>query len=286
VTEIPEHLLKRSQARRGAAGDAAPASDAATPATTAAAAPAVAAPKAPAVPAGPPPAKPDIPVVAAYKERKKIPVWAMLTLSIFPLWAFLYVLALRPEPVKAVGPLGVGTTTYSGCAGCHGNSGEGGIGYAFVNGSVTTTFPHIEDQLRWVKLGSDAYKNAGVQIAGDPNREGGAHIAGATGVMPAQAAGLSDARSSPSSATSATTSPVPTRPPRNSPCGAPTTRRSSLRSKPVRPRSPICTPSSTACWRSATCRSPAPPPADPAPLNHRTQVTWPLPPGSGHTCFP
>ena len=191
MTEIPEHLLKRSQARRG---DAAASTDgAATPATTAAAAPAVAAPKAPAVPAGPPPAKPDIPVVAAYKARKKIPVWAMLTLSIFPLWAFLYVLALRPEPVKAVGPLGVGTTTYSGCAGCHGNSGEGGIGYAFVNGSVTTTFPHIEDQLRWVKLGSDAYKNAGVQIAGDPNREGGAHIAGATGVMPAQAAGLSDA---------------------------------------------------------------------------------------------
>jgi mono/diheme cytochrome c family protein len=192
VTEIPEHLLKRSQARRG---DAAASTDgAATPATTAAAAPAVAAPKAPAVPAGPPPAKPDLPVVAAYKARKKIPVWAMLTLSILPVWAFLYVLALRPEAVKAVGPLGAGAKLYSGCAGCHGSAGEGGVGYAFANGSVLKTFPHIEDQLRWVSLGSEAYKSAGVQIAGDPNREGGAHIAGAKGVMPNQAPTLSDAQ--------------------------------------------------------------------------------------------
>jgi len=194
VTEIPEHLLKRSQARRGAAGDAAPASDGATPATTASAAPAVAAPKAPAVPAGPPPAKPDIPVVAAYKARKKIPVWAMVTLSIFPLWAFLYVLALRPEPVKAEGPLGVGTGTYSNCAGCHGNAGEGvGAFPAFANGSVIATFPHIEDQLRWVKFGTDSYKSAGIEIAGDPNREGGAHIVGASGVMPGWGGSLSDA---------------------------------------------------------------------------------------------
>ncbi len=193
MTEIPEHLLKRSQARRG---DAAASTDgAATPATTAAAAPAVAAPKAPAIPAGPPPAKPDLPVVAAYKARKKIPVWAMLTLSILPVWAFLYVLALRPEAAKAVGPLGAGTTLYSGkgCSGCHGAAGEGGIGYAFNNGAVVKTFPHIEDQLRWVSLGSAAYKSAGVQIAGDPNREGGPHIAGALGVMPNQTPGLSDA---------------------------------------------------------------------------------------------
>ncbi len=75
MTEIPEHLLKRSQARKAASGDAAAAAaPATTPATTPAAGesavPAVAAPKAPAVPAGPPPPKPDIPVVAAYKARR------------------------------------------------------------------------------------------------------------------------------------------------------------------------------------------------------------------------
>ncbi len=184
VTEIPEHLLKRSQARRGAAGESAGDAAGSTAVATQAAAPAVAAPKAPAVPAGPAPAKPDSPVVAAYKARKKIPVWAMLTLSIFPVWAFLYVLALRPEPATAVGPLGAGVPLYSNCAGCHGAEGGGGVGYAFADGAVIASYPHIEDQLRWVKLGSDAYKSAGVDIPGDPNREGGPHITGASGVMP------------------------------------------------------------------------------------------------------
>ncbi len=190
MTEIPEHLLKRSQARK-AGGDAAAAS--ATPAVAQAATPAVAAaPKAAVAPAGPPPAKPDLPVVAAYKARKKIPVWAMVTLSILPLWAFMYVLALKPAPVKASGPLGDGTKVYSVCASCHGGGGEGVAGgaYGFTNGSVLATFPHIEDQLRWVTLGGGEYSAAGIKIAGDPNREGGAHIVGSNGVMPAAKSGL------------------------------------------------------------------------------------------------
>ena len=190
MTEIPEHLLKRSQARRGAAGDAP-----AAPASTAPAVPAAAAPVAKAAKAevaAAPVAKPDIPVVAAYKARKKIPVWAMVTLSILPVWTFMYVIALRPEAAKASGPLAIGTSVYANCGSCHGAGGEGvGSAYAFVNGSVVKSFPHIEDQLRWVKLGSAAYIAAGVQIAGDPNREGGPHIAGASGgVMPAAGAGL------------------------------------------------------------------------------------------------
>ena len=193
MTEIPEHLLKRSQARKGG-GDAAAAAaaPATTPAVAASAAPAVAAAKAEVVPAGPPPPKPDIPVVAAYKARKKIPVWAMITLSILPLWLFMYVLALKPIAAKASGPLGEGLKVYSNCGSCHGAGGEGiGSAYAFTNGSVIATFPHIEDQLRWVKLGSAEYVSAGVQIPGDPNREGGPHIAGASGgVMPAAGKGL------------------------------------------------------------------------------------------------
>jgi mono/diheme cytochrome c family protein len=189
VTEIPEHLLKRSKAAKAKAeGEEAPAdapaAPSSAPATTGAAAPvaAAAAPAVPAVPAAPV-VKPDTPAVAAYKARKKIPVWAMLTLSILPVWAFMYVLAMKPVTAKATGPLGDGATVYSGnCVSCHGGAGEGiGSAYAFVNGSVMKTFPHIEDQLRWVALGTKAYLDAGVGIYGDPNREGGAHVTGASG---------------------------------------------------------------------------------------------------------
>ena len=56
------------------------------------------------------------------------------------------------------------------------------------------TFPHIEDQLRWVDNGTDAYVTAGVEIYGDPNRPGGAHVTKAKGVMPGQAGQLTDAQ--------------------------------------------------------------------------------------------
>ena len=36
------------------------------------------------------------------------------------------------------------------------SSGEGGVGYQFSQGEVLKTFPHIEDQLRWVDNGTDA----------------------------------------------------------------------------------------------------------------------------------
>ena len=176
MTEIPEHLLKRSkQAKAKADGAEAPADAPATstaPATTeAAAAPAVAAKAvAPAAPVAPV-VKPDSPVVAAYKQRRKIPVWAMVGLSILPVWAFMYVLALKPVAVVATN-----------CSGCHGAGGEGvGSAYGFVNGSVMKTFPHIEDQLRWVSYGTQKYTAAGIVIYGDPNREGGPHKTGASG---------------------------------------------------------------------------------------------------------
>lgn len=122
-------------------------------------------------------------------------MWAMATLSILPLWAFMYVRALQPETAVAEGPLGAGASVYNSCAACHGGAGEGGVGYSFQNGAVIATFPHIEDQLRWVALGSEAYVAAGIEVAGDPNRVGGPHISGATGVMPAGTAalGLTDA---------------------------------------------------------------------------------------------
>ena len=206
MTEIPEHLLKRSRERRDALGDGDAGSDAASPT---AATPAVAGTAAPAAspaasgpvqrasapaPVGPPPRKPDSAVVAAYKARKKIPFWAMLALSALPIWAILYARSVTTQAKEVAGPLGVGAEVYSGCASCHGTDGGGvaGLGYQFSNGEVLKTFPNIEDQLRYVYFGTDNYNLAGVEIYGDPNRDGGAHITGVRGLMPGQGGGLLD----------------------------------------------------------------------------------------------
>ena len=199
MTEIPEHLLKRSRSRRsalGLGGDDDGGTDeskpATTPATTSPAAPAAASSSAPAgraaapEPAAPPPPKPDTPVVAAYKRRRRIPFWAMAALSVLPVWAFMYARAVTEQPVEAAGPLGIGDEAYGGCASCHGGNGGGGSGYAFSGGEVLLTFPNIEDQLRYVYYGTSEYNLAGVENYGDPEREGGPHVTGARGVMPQQ----------------------------------------------------------------------------------------------------
>lgn len=208
MAEIPEHLLKRSQARRAAleggdsgsaAADAsAPAGPSTAPATTGAAAPAAPASATPAgrgaaaAPAPPPPPKPDSPVVAAYKRRKRIPFWAMLGLSLLPVWAFMYARAVTTQAEEATGPLAAGEEVYGTCSTCHGAAGQGGIGYAFADGEVLKTFPHIEDQLRWVYWGTEGYNAAGVDIYGNPDREAGPHVTGGSGaVMPAQRDALS-----------------------------------------------------------------------------------------------
>ncbi|MDW3216066.1 MAG: hypothetical protein R8G01_18865 [Ilumatobacteraceae bacterium] len=199
MTEIPEHLLKRSRERRSAmgggdaeGGDAAPA--ASTPATTSSSAPAAAAPSGPVEraaapsPAAPEPPKPDIPVVAAYKSRKKVPFWAMTALALLPVWAFMYARAVTTQAEEAAGPLAEGELVYGNCASCHGGAGQGGVGYAFTDGEVLKTFPNIEDQLRFVYWGSAEYSLAEIEIYGDPDREGGARVTGEQGVMPAQGA--------------------------------------------------------------------------------------------------
>jgi mono/diheme cytochrome c family protein len=204
VTEIPEHLLKRSRERRSAigkgddagaadGGDAAAASS--TPATTtpsapvaAAAAPTATAPAARSgvpAPDAPTPVAPEPVYVTAAKRRKKIPIWAMATLSLMPVWAFMYVRAVTEPPETVEGPLGMGAEVYSSCASCHGAAGGGGVGYPFEGGSVLETFPHIEDQIRYVYYGTEGYNAADVEIYGNPDRAGGPHITGELGVMPA-----------------------------------------------------------------------------------------------------
>ncbi len=173
---IPEHLLKRAQEARDKAAGKAPAADASGDATNLPAKTSQAKPTpAPQVASAPPPPPPDPSYVVAAKTRKKIPFWAMATLSLLPLWALLYVLAIRPQERTVEGPLAVGAGVYGSCAGCHGANGAGGAGRVLYQGEVLKTFPKIEDMLNFVYTGSQQYISAGLKIYGNPDREGGAH---------------------------------------------------------------------------------------------------------------
>jgi mono/diheme cytochrome c family protein len=194
VTEIPEHLLKRSKERRAALGlggddagdDSAPAEGkgegSAAPAKTAetpAAAPA------PAMAAPPPESAvevepaPDAPYVAAAKARRRVPVWAAGVLAFLPFWALLYANVLEVSEAEVEGPLALGEEVFTsaGCSGCHGASGGGGIGPQLAGGEVLATFPDMAAQIEFVRSGSTAG-----EPYGDPGRAGGQHVG--TGGMP------------------------------------------------------------------------------------------------------
>ena len=202
MTEIPEHLLKRSRERRAAAGDSSenPGTEVATtkeaaPAAAASATPATTGPAprtAAAAPSEPPAPKPDSPAVAAYRSRRKVPFWAMAALALLPIWTFMYVRSVTAQAEEASGPLAMGAEIYANCAACHGGAGGGGVGYAFTEGEVLLTFPNIEDQLRYVLYGTGAYNVAGVEIYGNPDRPGGPHVTGARGAMPGFEGALTD----------------------------------------------------------------------------------------------
>lgn len=168
MTEIPEHLLQRSRERRSAMGDggssdggggeSAPAASSAAPVAKA---PAVASMPAHPEPASAPAAKPDSPMVEAYKKRRKIPYWAMPVLAALPLWAYVFVGTLEPPPAGE-GPAELGTAAYAanGCAGCHGAGGGGGVGPAFTGAAIYETWPKFEDHFNWVRLGSAGWLEA------------------------------------------------------------------------------------------------------------------------------
>lgn len=181
MTEIPEHLLARSRARREAAGLATPGEAAPLAATggevepASSAAPAVVAARTPApapAPAPPAPPKPDPPYVKAYKERKKIPFWAMPVLLLLPLWAFIYTNALEPPSKAATGPLASGQAIYMQCAACHGATGGGGVGPALAGGDLAQMFPNFKDQIRWVSLGSAGWPGDTYGATNKPKKGG------------------------------------------------------------------------------------------------------------------
>jgi mono/diheme cytochrome c family protein len=203
LTEIPEHLLRRSRERRAALGlsgggeggeEAAAGGEAAPPPraipsagggqtpSTEVAVPGGAAP--PAVVEAPA-ALPTYIAVPKGPHKTKIPLWVMPVLVAIPLWAFLFPGAFgnHAKAVVSTDPLVVGNTVYNsaGCSGCHGANGQGGVGPALHGGQSVLTFPNIADQINWVKTGSAPF--AGKKY-GNPNRPGGQH-GPATGVMPA-----------------------------------------------------------------------------------------------------
>lgn len=188
MTEIPEHLLERSRARRAAmgggdggagdgGGDASGAGESsAAPAKAAAAAPAAASmPAHPAIAEEPPPPPPS-PMVEAYNNRRKIPFWAMPVLAMIPVWAYVYVGTLEAPP-EGPGPAALGEELYagSGCAGCHGGTGGGGVGPAFTSGAIYETWPTFEDHFEWVRLGSNGWsaERGGTYGANDTPVAGG-----------------------------------------------------------------------------------------------------------------
>jgi len=194
VTEVPEHLLARSAARRAELTGSEPAAEGDTASepseptsqaveaseSTPAAAPAAA----PAVVEQPP--EPPKPWVQAAMDRKKIPYWVMPVLVFLPIWLFLYVGTLEEPSRAGAGPLAEGAEIYAAaCASCHGGSGGGGVGPALNNGEVLNTFSRWQDQVDWVVNGSPA---TGTPF-GDADRAGGQRIA--AGGMPAFGESLS-----------------------------------------------------------------------------------------------
>lgn len=166
LTEIPEHLLERSRARRaalGLGGDADGAPIAATdsaPAVRGDAAPAKAAASAP-VAAAKKPEVVESPAVRAANGRKKVPWWAAPVLLFLPLWSFLYVQTLTKPSHKAAGVLAEGATIYAKCAVCHGATGGGGVGPALSGGAVLVTFPDFTSHVEWVARGSAGFTTIG-----------------------------------------------------------------------------------------------------------------------------
>lgn len=177
MTEIPEHLLKRSKERRAAiGGEDAPADDAAPAAEPAAGDAPAATPAVPAAAAAveaPPPPKPEPvrPEVAAAQRRRKIPYWAMPVLAGLPLWAYVYQATLEPPPAGDDDPVVMGEAVFSSCASCHGGGGEGVGAFPALTG-VLETWPDYRDHMMWVRLGSAGWP-ADTYGATDKAKNGG-----------------------------------------------------------------------------------------------------------------
>jgi len=196
LTEVPEYLFERSRERRRALGllsdDGAPADGPTAETPSGAPALATQAAPAPAVMVAPPiePPKPLSPAAQSAVSRQKIPMWVLPVLFLLPVWGFTYVQLLEDDAAVAVTALSRGAQIYSsaGCAACHGAGGAGGVGYQLNDGEVIISFADIDPMIDWINAGTTQW-GVGNPI-GDPNRPGGARLAGDRAVMPGFAGSL------------------------------------------------------------------------------------------------
>jgi mono/diheme cytochrome c family protein len=173
VTEIPEHLLRRSKERRAAlSGEGAPEATAEAAATVAAASPPVPASSASATPAteasrggsggavtGARAATEPAPRPRIGPTRAGIPIWIMPVLVALPLWGIIYLGAFgNRAKANANDPVTLGGHTYlTSCSSCHGASGEGGVGPQLNGGEVIKVWPKVSDHIKWVQTGGAPY---------------------------------------------------------------------------------------------------------------------------------
>ena len=158
MTEIPEHLLRRSRERRaalGLGGDEPASTPAPAESSPAAATPAPT--PAPVEEAPPEPPKPEPGYVQAAKRRRRVPYWAMPVLAGLLPWAYVYVRTVEPPPAGENDPFVLGAEQYSQCSSCHGATGGGGSGPALEDGAVVETWPDYRDHMMWVRLGSEGW---------------------------------------------------------------------------------------------------------------------------------
>lgn len=218
MTEIPEHLLRRSRERRAALGGGEGSEPAATAGVSATAA---AAAKTAEVPGGAPVPVPveggrapavrqgggggtgavtQAPTGVEEPEaglrlgptRTKIPVWMMPVLAALPLWGIVYLGAFGSRDKAAANdPVTRGAGIFAAnCSSCHGASGQGGVGPKLAGGEVLKTWPNVADHVNWVHTGGAPFVGKAYGAQG--------HTVPANNIMPAfgqaQGGSLTDAQ--------------------------------------------------------------------------------------------
>ena len=201
MTEIPEHLLRRSKERRaalsGEGGEQAATAEAAevTAESPRATAPVVASTAPPVQAGGGGAVGPTAGAPAAILEpeaprlgptRTKIPVWVMPLLAALPLWGIIYLGAFGPrQKASASDPVVLGGQVFAAnCSSCHGANGEGGVGPKLSGGEVIKTWPKVADHVAWVHTGGTPFVG---KTYGATN-----HPVPANNVMPAFGGTLTD----------------------------------------------------------------------------------------------
>jgi mono/diheme cytochrome c family protein len=170
VTEIPEHLLRRSRERRAALGGeeqgtATEEAAAVTAEAPKAASPVLAESATPETQAGGGAGRspaggragavevPQPPRLAP--TRVKTPLWIMPVLIALPLWGIVYLGAFGNRTKAAANdPVTLGGVVFTAnCAVCHGSNGEGGVGPQLNGGEVLREWPKLADHISWVHTG-------------------------------------------------------------------------------------------------------------------------------------